>query len=167
MPSASIAHRPVSGGKTRHRTKTNMPIKVCSVCSAPKEMREALETRRRAGGKSGEYRVLARESGFSATALHRHMTRHMTRSVLEKSKLFQQGDSVHVIYSDELNDETLKEVNALPRSCWLVIVGFDAPISEDKINSHQKILLGQIEKKIAAKDAIEEEEIPASSAPAE
>jgi hypothetical protein len=114
-----------------------VPIKVCSICSAPREVREAIETRRKAGGKGSEYREIAKESGYGYTAIWRHCTRHLTKSVLERNRVFQQGDSLYIWYPDQTTQAEINHINALPKSCWLVAVVYEAPISRDRVEAAQ------------------------------
>ena len=58
-----------------------MGQKQCSVCTAPADVRDAIEAKIRARTK---YRSLAAESGVAKTILHRHATKHMPQLALER-----------------------------------------------------------------------------------
>lgn len=138
-----------------------MPVRVCSICSAEPEIRAALETRFRAGGKTAQYRVMAKESGFSSTALHRHMRRHLPKSVLETSKLFQQGDSLYVWRPHETSAEEIRHINGLPPSVWIIELTYEAPMSPATIEARRLWLENTIKAKADESEEIAETETTA------
>jgi hypothetical protein len=114
-----------------------MPIRACSICTSEPETRLAVEAQHRAKRR---YSDIAADSGFSKTALWRHMTRHLPKTVLEKSKCFMQGDSLLITYADD-SPETIERLiearsKQISGQLWLIKIEYEPAISKESVDAH-------------------------------